>query len=144
MCTCGTILHLTCTYGTCSYSSVMLAICHKSLHLVLSPSGVYLRDPSPSDQWDLMDYVSRVPMEPFSMSIQPMGPDGLCVTCTYGTIQPLGLDGLHVTCTCGTFLHLHLTCGTQQLTCHLLSSGFNKFKLKNHGPSESPMFGVGN
>ena len=67
---------------------------------------------------------------PFSMSIQPMGPDGLRVMCTYGTIQPLGPDGLRVMCTCGTFLYVHPTCGTLRLACHLLPPGFNKFKLK--------------
>jgi hypothetical protein len=91
MCTCRTILHLTCTYGTCSYSSVTLVICHKSLRSIVSPSDVYLRDSSPSDQWDLTAYVSCVPVEPFSISIRPLGPNGLRVTCTSGTIRPLGL-----------------------------------------------------
>ena len=101
------------------YSSMMLAICHKSLRSVLSPSDVYLRDPSASDLWDPMTYVSRVPVGPFSISIQPVGPDGLRVTCTRGTIRPVGPDGSRVTCTYGTFLHLHPTCGTQRLTYHL-------------------------
>ena len=52
------------------------------------------------------------------------------VTCTCGTIQPLGPNGLCVTCTCGTFLHLHPTYGTLWFACHLLPSGFSKFKLK--------------
>ena len=92
-------LYPMCTCGTCSYSSMMLVIHHKSLRSILSPSNVYLRDPSASDLWDLMAYVSCVPVEPFSISIRPvgpdgpMGPDGLCVTCTYGTIRPLGPDG---------------------------------------------------
>jgi hypothetical protein len=78
-CTCGILLHLTCTYGTYSCSSVMHAIRHKSLCLVLSPSDMYLWDPSTSDLWDLTAYVSRVPMGPFSISIRPMGPNG-CVS----------------------------------------------------------------
>jgi hypothetical protein len=131
-CTCGTILYPTCTCRTYSYSSVTLAIHHKSHRSVLSPSDVHLWDSSPSDQWDPTAYVSRVPIEPFSISIRPMGPDGLRVTYTCGTIRPLGPNGLRVTCTCGTFLHLHLTCGTRRLVCHLLPPGFNKFKLKNH------------
>ena len=105
-------LHPTCTYGTCSYSSVTLVIHHKSLCSIISPHDVYLWDPSPSDVylWDLQLLIRdacnspqksslspfsirRVPMGPFS--IRPMGPDGLCVTCTYETI-----------------LHLHPTYGT--------------------------------
>ena len=70
-----------------------LAIRHKSLHLVLSSSAVYLWDPSASDLWDPTTYVSRVPMGLFSISIQPVGPDGLRVICTYGTIRPLGPNG---------------------------------------------------
>ena len=66
-----------------------------------------------------MAYVSRVLVGPFSISIRPMGPDGLHVTCTYGTIQPVGPNGSRVTCTSGTFLHLHPTCGTRWLACHL-------------------------
>ena len=31
----------------------------------------------------------------------------------------MGSNHLHVTCTCGTVLHLHPTCGTRWLTCHL-------------------------
>ena len=113
-----------------------IAIHHRSLRSVLSPSNVYLWDPSTSDLWDLTAYVSRVPMGPFSISIRPVGPNGLRVMCTYGTIRPLdpmayvscvcvgpfsisirpvGPDGLHVTC--GPFLHL--TCGTRQLVCHM-------------------------
>jgi hypothetical protein len=123
MCTCRTLLHPTCTSRTCSYSSVMLAIHHKSLRLVLCPSNVYCGtllhltrgtwrlmchmylwdlSPSPSDLWNPTACVSRVPMGPFSISIWPMG-----------------LDGLHVSCTYGTFLHLHLTYGTRRLKCHL-------------------------
>jgi hypothetical protein len=34
-------------------------------------------------------------------------------------IPPVGPDGLRVTCTYGTFLHLHPTCGTQRFVCHL-------------------------
>jgi hypothetical protein len=83
MCTCGTLFLPTCTCRTCSYSSVTLAICHKSLRSVLSPSDVYLRDclassfgtgwltchvylwdhsPSLSDLWDPMACMSRVPI----------------------------------------------------------------------------------
>jgi hypothetical protein len=75
-----------CTYGTYSYSSLMLASRHRSLRSVLSRSDEYLQDPLASDLWDPMAYVSCVPMEPFSISIRPVGPDGLRVTCTYGTI----------------------------------------------------------
>jgi hypothetical protein len=130
MCTYGTLLHPTCTYGTCSYSSVTLIIRHKSLRSVLFPSNVYLRDLLASDLWDSTAYVSRVPVGPFSMPIRPMGPDGLHVMCTCGTIWPVGPNGSCVTCTCGTFLHLHPTCGTRRLVCHLLLPRFNKFKLK--------------
>jgi hypothetical protein len=130
MCTCGTLLHPTCTCGTYSYSSMTLIICHKSLCSVLFPSNVYLRDLLASDLWDPMAYVSRILVGPFSISIRPVGPDGLHDTCTCGTIRPVGPDGSRVTCTYGTFLHLHLTCGTRRLACHLLLPGFNKFKLK--------------
>jgi hypothetical protein len=97
----GTLLHPTCTYGTCSYSSMMLAIRHRNLHSVLPPCdgtllhltcicgtysylsvilhfiievSVYLRNPSASDLWDPTAF------NPFY---------------TYGTL-------LHPTCTCGT------------------------------------------
>jgi hypothetical protein len=49
-----------------------------------SPSGLW--DPmacvsrvlvGPSDLWDLTSHVSRVSVEPFSISIWPVGPDGL-------------------------------------------------------------------
>ena len=93
-CTCGTILHLHLTCGT------RWLACH-----------VYL--------WDPMAHVSRVPVGPFSISIRPMGPNGLRVTCTYGTIHLVGLNGSHVTCTYGTILHLHPTCGTRRIACHL-------------------------
>jgi hypothetical protein len=117
-CTYETLLHPTCTYGTCCYSSVMLAIHHKSLCLVLSPSDVYLRDPSTSDLWDLTAYVSRVPVGSFSISIQPMGPNGFHVTwCLQLIIKVSARSFLHSTCTCGTLLHL--TCGTQWITCHV-------------------------
>ena len=108
-----------CTSGTCSYSSMMLTIHHKSLRSVVSPSDVYLRDPSTSDLWDPTAYVSRVPVGPFSISIWPVGPNGLRVTCTCGTIQPVGPNGSHVMCTYGTFLYLHLTYATRRLACHL-------------------------
>jgi hypothetical protein len=56
-------------------------------------------------------------MGPFS--IWPVGPDGLRVTCTYGTV-------LHLHPTCGTrwlvchvYLWDHPTYGTQRLTCHV-------------------------
>ena len=96
-----------------------LAIHHKSLCSVLSPSNVYLWDPSPSDLWDPMAYMSRVPLGPFSISIQPVGPDGLRVTCGPFSIRPVGPDGSRATCTYGIFLYLHPTCGTQWLACHL-------------------------
>ena len=89
-CTCGTILHPTCTYGTYSYSYVTLVIHHKSLCLVLSPSDVYLWDPSPSDQWDPTAYVSRVPVEPFSISIRPVGPSDLWDPTAYVSRVPVG------------------------------------------------------
>jgi hypothetical protein len=110
-----------------------------SLHSVLSPSDVYLQDPSTSNLWDPMAYVSRVPktvlhLHPtygtwWTISIRPVGPDGLRVTwCLQFVIKifarsfcirPVGPDSLRVTCTCGTFLHLHPTCGTRQFACHL-------------------------
>jgi hypothetical protein len=117
-CACGTLLHLTCTYGTCSYSSVMLAIHHKSLCSVLSPSDVYLRDPSTFDLWDQTAYVSCVPMGPFSISIWPVGHDDLRVTWRLQFIIKISTRSfLHPTCTCGTLLHP--TYGIWQLTCHV-------------------------
>jgi hypothetical protein len=90
-----------------------LAIHHKSLRLILSPFDVFLWDPSPSDLWDPTTCVTLVLvdpspsdlwdlMAPFSISIRPMGPGGLRVTCTYRTFlhlhRPVGPDGLRVTC----------------------------------------------
>jgi hypothetical protein len=46
----------------------------------------------------------------------------------------VGPNKSHVTCTCGIFLHLHPTCGTRRLACHLLPPGFNKFKQKTMRP----------
>jgi hypothetical protein len=91
----------------------MLTIHHKSLRSILSPCDMYLWDPSPSDLWDLTAYVSRVPVGPFSISIRPVGPDGLLVTCACGpfSIRLVGPDD--------TFLHLHLTYGTRRLACHV-------------------------
>jgi hypothetical protein len=70
-----------------------------------------LVDPSPSDLW--------APKAPFSIFIWLVGPDGLRVTCIYETIRPLGPDDLCVTCTWGPFSisiwpvgpdGLHVTC----------------------------------
>jgi hypothetical protein len=55
--TCGPFLHPTC--GT------RQLVCH-------------LWTLSPSNLWDLIAYMSRVPMGPFSISIRSMGPDNLC------------------------------------------------------------------
>jgi hypothetical protein len=121
-------LRATCTCGTLSPSDLWdpnlwgLSPCPSDLWDTTACVSLVLVDPSPSDLWD--------PTTSFSISIQPVGPDDLCVTCTYETIRPLGPDNLCVTCTCGTFLHLHLTHGARWLACHLLPSGFNKFKLK--------------
>jgi hypothetical protein len=75
---------------------MILAIHHKSLRSVLYPSDMYMRDPSASDVWDptlwdpsvsdlwdLTAYVSCLLMGPFSISIQPVGPDRLhhCTRC---------------------------------------------------------------
>jgi hypothetical protein len=125
-------MYPTCTYGTCSYSFVTLAIHHKSLRSILSPCDLYLWDPSPSDLWDPTAYVSSVLVGPFSISIRPVGPNGLRVTCAYGpfSIRLVGPNN--------TFLHLHPTCGSRRLACHLLLPRFNKFKLKkNHETWES-------
>jgi hypothetical protein len=121
----------------------MLVIRHKSLRSVLSPSDMYLRDPSTSNLWDLMAYVSRVPMGPFSISIRLVGPDGLCDTLRARvpvdrSPSPSDLwdPPTHLHPTCGTrrfachltlairhkTLHsvlLHPTCGTRWLTCHV-------------------------
>jgi hypothetical protein len=77
-----------------------LVIHHKSLRSVLSPSDVYLRDPSPSDQWDPMAY----------------GHVYLTICRTV----------LHFHLTCGTqrfACHVYLwddpMFGTRQLTCHV-------------------------
>jgi len=106
-------LHPTYTCETYNYSSVTLTIHHKSLHSVLSPSDVYLWDTSPSDLWDPMAYVSCLLVGPFSISIRPVGPDGLRVTCACGpfSIRLVGPDN--------TFLHLHPTRGTRWLACHV-------------------------
>jgi hypothetical protein len=87
----------------------MHAIHHKSLRSVLSPFDVYLRDPSASDLWDPMAYVSRVPVGPFSISIRPVGPYDLWDPTAYMSrvpvgpfsisIRPVRPDGLRVTCT---------------------------------------------
>jgi hypothetical protein len=69
--------------------------------------------------WDPTAYVSHVPVGPFSISIRPVGPDGLHVTCTCGTMRPMEPDGSRVMCTYGTFLYLHPTYGTRWLACHL-------------------------
>jgi hypothetical protein len=146
-CTCGTLLHPTYTCGTYNYSFVTLAIRHKNLYSVLSPSDVYLRDPLASDLGPDGLHVTCT-WGPFSdPSASDLGPDGLRVTCTWGlssvSIRLVGSDGLHVsvpvrsdgsrvTCTCGTFLHLHPTCGTRRLVYHVLPPRFNKFKLKKH------------
>jgi hypothetical protein len=89
-CTYGTLLHPTCIYGACSYSSVKLAIRHKS------PLGPFS--------------IRRVPAGSFN--IQPVGPDGLCVTCTWDR-SPSPFD------LWDPMAHLHLTCGTRRLACHL-------------------------
>jgi hypothetical protein len=85
--------------------------------LILSPCDVYPWDPSPSDLWD------PNPVGPFSISIRPMGPDGLHVTYVCGpfSIWLVGLDS--------TFLHLHLTYGTQRFACHVY-------------PWDHPTFGI--
>ena len=81
-CTCGTLLHQT--------SGTRPLMCHVYLwDLSLSSSDLWdptacvsLVDPFPSDLWDPMAHVLRVPMGPFSISIRPMGPNSLRVTCT--------------------------------------------------------------
>jgi hypothetical protein len=83
MCTCGAFLHLHPTYGTWQLA------CHLCLWTLLYPTSgirwlachVYLYDPSPSDLLDPTAYVSRIPVGPFSISIRPVGPDSLRVTC---------------------------------------------------------------
>ena len=130
-CTCGTVLHLHLTCGTRWLTChLTLAVHHKSLRSVLSPSDVYLWDPFVSDLWDPTTYVSCVPVGSFSISIRPVGPDGLHATCACGPFsiqsvgsggtflhlhRPMGPNGLRVTCTCRTLLHLHSTYGTRQL-----------------------------
>jgi hypothetical protein len=117
-CTSVSQLHPTCTCGTCSYSSVTLAIRHKSLRSVLSPSDVYLQypqhltcgirrltchvylwdhSPSRSDLWDPTTCMSCV----------PVGPSDLSVRMAHMSHVPVGP------------LYLHPTCGTWQLACHL-------------------------
>jgi hypothetical protein len=112
-CTCGTLLHPTYTCGTYNYSFVTLAIRHKNLYSVLSPSDVYLRDPLASDLGPDGLHITCT-WGPFSdPSASDLGPDGLRVTCTWGlssvSIRLVGSDGLHVTC----------TCETRRLTCHV-------------------------
>ena len=104
--------HLHPTRGTRRLAChLTLAIHHKSLCLVLYPFDVYKRDPSTSDLWDLtlwdpsasdlwdpMAYVSRLPVGPFSISIRPVGLDGLCTTLgpRSQTQDPeQGMDRLH-------------------------------------------------
>jgi hypothetical protein len=190
-CTCGTLLDPTCGTWRLTCHLYLWGLSPSNLWDLTACVSLVLVDPSPSDLWD--------PTTPFSISIRPVGPDGLhimCPTCgtrqhlspspsdlwdptacisrvwlvgpdgtflhlhlTCGTrplachlwtlspsdlwdsmacmslvdpfsIRPVGPDGLHVTCTYGTFFYLHSTCGTWWLACHLLSPGFNKFKLK--------------
>ena len=61
-----------------------------------------------------------------------MGPNGLCVTFTYGTVL-----NLHPICgtrrlACHVYLWDHLTCGTQRLKCHVY--------LWDHSPSPSDLW----
>jgi hypothetical protein len=118
-CTCRVFLHLHSTYGTprltchlclwtCGTPRLACHLCLWTIFHLTCGTRRHL-SPSPSDLWDPMTCVSRVPVGPFSISIRPVEPDGFRVTC-------------------GPFLHL--TCGTRWLACHLLPPGFNKFKLK--------------
>jgi hypothetical protein len=88
----GTLLHRTCTCGTCSCSSVTLAFRHRSLCVPAGPFSI-------SDLWD----PSCVHVGPSSISLRPVGPKGLCVTCTCGIFRPVGPNGSRVTCSCGIF-----------------------------------------
>jgi hypothetical protein len=76
-------LHVTCTYETFLYLHPACGTWWLAYH-------VYLWDlsPSPSDLWDLTACMSCVPMGPFSISIQPVGPDGLSVTYGPFSIRP--------------------------------------------------------
>jgi hypothetical protein len=98
-CTCRACLHLHPTYGT------RWLVCHLCLWTLLHLTCGTRRhiSPSPSNLWDLT--------APFSITIRPVGP-----------------NGLRVTCTCRNLLHLHLTCGTWRLACHLWTlSPFNSW-----------------
>jgi hypothetical protein len=104
-------LHTTCTCGTLSPSDMWylnlwgLSPCPSDLWDLTACMSLVLVDPSPSkswdptvcvsrvpmgpsDLWDPTTYISCVPMGPFSISIRPVWPDGLRVTCChYGLIN---------------------------------------------------------
>jgi hypothetical protein len=148
-CTCGILLHP--TYGTRQLA------CHLCLWILLHPTcGTWWHvSPSPSDLWHPTASVSRVqvwdPIAPFSITIRPVGLDGLAIGPFSISARPVGPDGLRdlwdlTACVSrvwrvgpyDTFLHLHPSCGTWRLASHLLMSGFNRFKLKkNHETRES-------
>jgi hypothetical protein len=86
-------LRLTCTYGTLQHLTcgTRRLTCHVYLW-DCSPSPSDLWDPmacvsrvpvGPSDLWDPTPHVSRVPVGPFSISIWPVGPHDLRATCTF-------------------------------------------------------------
>jgi hypothetical protein len=105
----------------------MLAICHKSLRSILSPCDVYL--------WDPMTYVSRVPVGCHFVLVDPSSSDQWDLTAPFSiSIWPMGPDGLHVTCTYRTLLHLHLTYGTQWLVDPSPSDLWDPMAYVSHVP----------
>jgi len=100
-----TVLYLHSTCGTRRFACHVYLWDHLTFGTQQLTCHIYLWDlsSSPSDLWDPTACVSRV----------PMGPSDLW--------DPTAS---------GTFLHLHPTCGTLRLVCHLLPPWFNKFKLK--------------
>jgi hypothetical protein len=89
-CTYRACLHLHPTYGTCGLRVTCACgpffirnVGLNDIFLHLHPTyGTWRHlSPSPSDLWDPTTCVSRVPVGTFSISIWPVGPDGLRVTC---------------------------------------------------------------
>jgi hypothetical protein len=101
----GTLLHPTCTCGTCSYSSVTLAIRHRSLRLVISQwDGTLLH---PTCTYNYSSVTLAIHQEVSAQSFLYMWDPMTCMS----RVRLMGPDG--------TFLHLLLTYGTRWLECHM-------------------------
>ena len=126
---------------------MMLAICHRSLRSVLSPSNEYMRDPLASDRgtrrlafhvylWNHVTYGTRwrtCHVYLWGLSPSPSDlwdPMDLWDLMAYVSRVSVGPSDLWDPMDSGTFHHLHSTYGTRRPMCHLLPPRFNKFKLK--------------